>query len=129
MPSKNMLPKGKRRQTVKSDYRAARDATRDAEAQRKQAEEDALYGSAVATATDAGVAPQPEQIFSATNVDRNTRLDQFVTAKLPELSRSRAQMMIEAGQVQIRSTGNATDPRNERAARMLQPGATDVERV
>ncbi len=118
-----MLPKGKRRQTVKADYRAARDATRDAEAQRKQAEEDALYGTA--SAAEPGTAQQ-EHSLRATGADRNMRLDQFVTAKLPDISRSRAQMMIEAGQVQIRST--AAEPRTERSAYKVQPGDTVVIR-
>ncbi|GAA3748402.1 RluA family pseudouridine synthase [Terriglobus aquaticus] len=119
MPSKNMLPKGKRRQTVKADYRAARDATREAEEQRKQAEEDALYGTAEGRSSTPETAANREHTFRTTNADRNTRLDQFVTAKLPDLSRSRAQLMIEAGQVQIRS-GNIERP--ERAAYKVQPG-------
>lgn len=126
MPSKNMLPKGKRRQTVKADYRAARDASRDAEAQQKQAEDDALYGTSADTSHPAGTNTVQERTFRATSVNHNTRLDQFITAKLPDLSRSRAQMMIEAGQIQVQSRD--TDARVERAAYKVQPGDTVVVR-
>ena len=44
MPSKNMLPKGKRRQTVRAEYRVARTAATEA-AEQERAKQDAdLFG-------------------------------------------------------------------------------------
>ena len=40
MPSQNMLPKGKRRQSVKQEYRAARTVAQEREAALREAGED-----------------------------------------------------------------------------------------
>ena len=65
MPSKNMLRKGKRRVSVKADYRSARDKVNDAAAQELQAAEAALYGQPVPAAApsvpDTAVPDKPQR--------------------------------------------------------------------
>ena len=65
MPSKNMLRKGKRRVSVKADYRNARDKGNDAAAQELQAAEAALYGQPVPAAApsvpDTAVPDKPQR--------------------------------------------------------------------
>lgn len=118
MPSKNMLPKGKRRQTVKADYREARDAANEAAARRKQAEEEALYGSGTAVP---GPATEAEHVIRVTPGDRNARLDQFLALHILDLSRSRAQLMIEAGQVTVKGS-NGKAATETRTAYKVQSG-------
>ena len=166
MPSKNMLPKGKRRQTVKADYRVARTAATEAAEKARAAELAAVFGQAeTATqgpAVSAGaetpstasaeqrkpkaskasarkssvslasappadkaalreaddldadedvVLPGPETVVSADGTHTRTltadiaarglRLDQYLARALPEISRARAQLLIEHGQVRV----------------------------
>ena len=56
MPSKNMLPKGKRRASVKKDYRVARDAANEVEQQRHREAERVLFEAAAAEAEAAAAA-------------------------------------------------------------------------
>ncbi len=56
MPSKNMLPKGKRRASVKKDYRVARDAANELEQQRHREAERVLFEAAAAEAEAAAAA-------------------------------------------------------------------------
>jgi 23S rRNA pseudouridine1911/1915/1917 synthase len=90
MPSKNMLHKGDRRQSVMAEYRATR-----------------------------GVEPKPEVAVPVLDLDEDTeledgvrsfiadtaaagmRLDAYLAQALPETSRARVQMLIEAGQVRV----------------------------
>ncbi len=53
MPSKNMLPKGKRRASVKKDYRAARDAANEVEQLRHREAERVLFEAAALEAENA----------------------------------------------------------------------------
>ena len=154
MPSKNMLPKGKRRQTVKADYRAQRDASRDQEAAELAATEAALYGEEApvakpvipntavpdkrgkgyqksgkrqqrevtvakelppsamdeddelilpleAVASPGGLA---KRTLAVTAEARGMRLDAYLAWALPEISRARAQLLIEHGQVRVNGT-------------------------
>src|SRR5580765_4270198 len=88
MPSKYMLPKGKRRQTVKHEYRATR-----------------------------GVEPSPPPVIPQLEVDDDAedqvhafiaapeaaglRLDQYLAQAIPDISRARVQLLIEHGQVRL----------------------------
>ena len=90
MPSKNMLRKGGRRQSVRAEYRATR-----------------------------GVEAEPEVVVPALDLDEDTeiedgvrsfvastaaagmRLDAYLAQAIPEISRARVQMLIEAGQVRV----------------------------
>ncbi len=88
MPSKNMLPKGQRRHTVKHEYRATR-----------------------------GVEPTAAPIIPVLEIDEDAedhihsftaapeaagmRLDQYLAQAIPDISRSRVQLLIEQGQVRV----------------------------
>jgi 23S rRNA pseudouridine1911/1915/1917 synthase len=90
MPSKNMLRKGGRRQSVRAEYRATR-----------------------------GVEAEPEVVVPVLDLDEETeiedgvrsfvastaavgmRLDAYLAQAIPEISRARVQMLIEAGQVRV----------------------------
>lgn len=88
MPSKNMLPKGQRRRTVKPEYRATR-----------------------------GVEPAPPPVIPVLEMDDDTedrihaftaapeaaglRLDQYLAQAIPDISRARVQLLIEHGQVRV----------------------------
>jgi 23S rRNA pseudouridine1911/1915/1917 synthase len=96
MPSKNMLPKGQRRRTVKPEYRATRgveEATPppvpviDFDDIQAELEED----------SDARIT----RTFIADPAAANLRLDQYLAQALPDISRARVQLLIEAGQVRV----------------------------
>ena len=90
MPSKNMLPKGHRRKSVRAEYRATR-----------------------------GVGAEPDVVVPVLDLDEDTeledgvrtfvadaaadgmRLDAYLAQAIPEISRARVQMLIEAGQVRV----------------------------
>lgn len=88
MPSKHMLPKGKRRQTVKPEYRATR-----------------------------GVEPPPPPIVPVLEIDDDAeervhaftaapeaaglRLDQYLAQAISDISRSRVQLLIDHGKVKV----------------------------
>lgn len=88
MPSKNMLPKGKRRHTVKPEYRATR-----------------------------GVEPAPAPVVPVLDLENETesslrsftvpaegaglRLDQYLAQAIADISRSRVQLLIDHGQVRV----------------------------
>ncbi|MGA1983870.1 MAG: RluA family pseudouridine synthase [Acidobacteriaceae bacterium] len=90
MPSKNMLPKGHRRQSVRAEYRA----TRGVEAEPEVAvpvldlDEDTELEDGVRT-------------FVADAAAAGKRLDAYLAQAIPEISRARVQMLIEAGQVRV----------------------------
>jgi len=90
MPSKNMLPKGPRRQSVRAEYRA----TRGVEAEPEVAvpvldlNEDTELEDGVRT-------------FVADPTAAGLRLDAYLAQAIPEISRARVQMLIEAGQVRV----------------------------
>lgn len=157
MPSKNMLPKGKRRQSVRGEYRAHRTQVQEQQAALREAGEDldanstqedphdqlidtadfaadvlpgerswiittGANGSKVAEETQSEprypapkpiVAPvhievledlEPEdgiRSFTAEAAAQNMRLDAYVAKALPDISRARVQMLIEAGQIKV----------------------------
>ncbi len=120
MPSKNMIRKGKRRQSVRAEYRAARDAAREA----------ALVPEPDPTQIPEPVpAPEPEPVhapvipvldlddededgirrFTADPAASGMRLDLYLAQALPDISRARVQLLIDSGQVRI--DGSPAKPR------------------
>jgi len=91
MPSKNMLPKGKRRVTVKPQYRAQRGA----EPPPPPLE---VPFAEIEDAED-GV-----RSFTADKSAAGMRLDAYLAKAIPDISRARVQMLIEGGQVQVNDT-------------------------
>lgn len=126
-----MLPKGKRRQSVRAQYRAARDAANEPTsltseeppdiasqqtaaqpppdaAPRSQPQATARTPEPVAAApSEARITILPEstgpgwQQFRATAETAGMRLDAFLTHAIADISRARAQLLIGAGQVQV----------------------------
>jgi 23S rRNA pseudouridine1911/1915/1917 synthase len=90
MPSKNMLPKGHRRQSVRAEYRATRgvEAEPGATVPVLDLEED--------TEMEDGV-----RSFVADAAADGMRLDAYLAQAIPEISRARVQLLIEAGQVRV----------------------------
>ncbi len=109
MPSKNMIRKGKRRQTVKPAYREHREAQREVE---KAALQAAQPGSEPASKAPAELI-SPEELSFDEEAGLRTlavpaaaagkRLDAFLAKALPEISRARVQLLIENGQVRLNS--------------------------
>jgi len=91
MPSKNMLPKGQRRRTVRPEYVATRGVDEAAPPPVPLIEFDELEEDA-----DAAI-----RTFTADPAAANLRLDQYLAQALPDISRARVQLLIEAGQVRI----------------------------
>lgn len=119
MPSKNMIRKGKRRQTVKHDYRTHRDAVREAATASAAAAEAVAFGIVAAGAPDGAAVPQRVageaaiplledleaedgiRSFAADAAAKGRRLDAYLAKALPEISRARVQLLIEKGQVRV----------------------------
>jgi 23S rRNA pseudouridine1911/1915/1917 synthase len=101
MPSKNMLPKGQRRRTVRPEYVATRGVDEAAPLPVPIAEFDELEEDA-----DAAI-----RTFTADPAAANLRLDQYLAQALPDISRARVQLLIEAGQVRI--DGNPAKPKQK----------------
>jgi len=91
MPSKNMLPKGQRRRTVKPEYRATRGVEETLTPPVPVIDFDDLEEDA-----GAGI-----RTFTANPAAANLRLDQYLAQALPDISRARVQLLIEAGQVRV----------------------------
>jgi 23S rRNA pseudouridine1911/1915/1917 synthase len=105
MPSKNMLPKGQRRRTVKPEYRATRGVEETLPPpvpviDFDELEEDTDVASATSTRT-----------FIADPAAANLRLDQYLAQALPDISRARVQLLIEAGQVRV--DGHTAKPKQK----------------
>ena len=105
MPSKNMLPKGRRRQSVGAAYRAKRGADPEPEA------------AVSAIDPDPGAGAGGVRRFTAGSDAAGLRLDAYLAQTLKELSRARVQFLIEAGQVRV---GGATP----KASHRLRGGET-----
>ena len=106
MPSKNMLPKGARRHTVKHEYRATRGVeptpapsipVLDFVEDPADLTEEALTGTLQA---DHPPHP-PTRTFLAPPEAANLRLDQYLAQAIPDISRARVQLLIDAGQVTV----------------------------
>ncbi|WP_433984110.1 S4 domain-containing protein [Tunturiibacter empetritectus] len=100
MPSKNMLPKGQRRRTVKPEYRASRGVEETAPPPVPVLEFDEVEEDADAVRT-----------FLADPAAANLRLDLYLAQALPDISRARVQLLIEAGQVRV--DGNPAKPKQK----------------
>ncbi len=120
MPSKNMLRKGKRRQTVKPAYRAHRDALQAAQHDAHSApaveSDEALVQTAMpegeVALPNAGAAlaiPVLDELeaedgvrsFPADAAAKGKRLDAYLAKALPDISRARVQLLIDHRQVQV----------------------------
>jgi 23S rRNA pseudouridine1911/1915/1917 synthase len=95
MPSKHMLPKGQRRRTVKPEYRATRGVEEPTPPPVPVIDFDELEED-----TDATNATSI-RTFIADPAAANLRLDQYLAQALPDISRARVQLLIEAGQVRV----------------------------
>lgn len=90
MPSRNMLPKGKRRQTVKPLYRAQRGVEPAPEPEVPVVENFAEIE------VEEGV-----RAFTADAAARGRRLDAYLARAVPDVSRARVQLLIANGQVRV----------------------------
>jgi len=89
MPSKNMLPKGQRHHTVRPQYVATRGVEPEMPAVVPVLEfEDDADDATVRT-------------FLADPAAAGLRLDQYLAQALPDISRARVQLLIDAGQVRV----------------------------
>jgi 23S rRNA pseudouridine1911/1915/1917 synthase len=90
MPSKNMLPKGARRRSVRAEYRATRgvEDTEPVPVPMLDLEEDTELEDGVRT-------------FVADAAAAGMRLDAYLAHAIPEISRARVQLLIEASQVRV----------------------------
>src|SRR5580698_3223912 len=105
MPSKNMLPKGQRRRTVKPEYRA----TRGVEPELPPPVPVIDFGELEEDTDPNGTASI--RTFAADPSAANLRLDQYLAQALPDISRARVQLLIEAGQVRV--DGNPAKPKQK----------------
>ncbi len=90
MPSKNMLPKGQRRRTVKHEYRATRGV-----------DEPTPPPIPVLDVDFDDDAEDHIHTFTADPAAANLRLDQYLAQAIPDISRARVQLLIENGQVRV----------------------------
>jgi 23S rRNA pseudouridine1911/1915/1917 synthase len=91
MPSKNMLPKGQRRRTVRPEYVATRGVEETLPPPVPVIDFDELEED-----SDTSL-----RTFTADPAAANLRLDQYLAQALPDISRARVQLLIEAGQVRL----------------------------
>src|SRR5580704_3522769 len=91
MPSKNMLPKGQRRRTVRPEYVATRGVDEPTPLPVPIIEFDELEEDADAAIRTSTAAPAAA----------NLRLDQYLAQALPDISRARVQLLIDASQVRV----------------------------
>jgi 23S rRNA pseudouridine1911/1915/1917 synthase len=86
-----MLPKGQRRRTVKPEYRATRGVEETPPPPVPVIDFDEIEEDA-----DTSI-----RTFTADPAAANLRLDQYLAQALPDISRARVQLLIEAGQVRV----------------------------
>jgi 23S rRNA pseudouridine1911/1915/1917 synthase len=98
MPSKNMLPKGQRRRTVRPEYVATRGV--------EEAVPPPVPVLEIEDDAEDGI-----RNFTADPAAANLRLDQYLAQALPDISRARVQLLIEAGQVRV--DGNTAKPKQK----------------
>ncbi len=92
MPSKNMLPKGQRHHSVRAEYRATRGA--------EDAPEIVVPVLDFEDEDDSHV-EDGVRSFTADPAAAGLRLDQYLAQAIPDISRARVQLLIEAGQVRV----------------------------
>jgi len=98
MPSKNMLPKGQRRRSVKAEYRATRGV--------EETAPPPVPVLDIEDETEDGV-----RSFTADATAAGLRLDQYLAQAIPDISRARVQMLIENGQVRV--DGQTAKPKHK----------------
>jgi 23S rRNA pseudouridine1911/1915/1917 synthase len=91
MPSKHMLPKGQRRRTVRPEYVATRGVEETLPPPVPVIDFDDLEEDASTSI----------RTFTSDPAAANLRLDQYLAQALPDISRARVQLLIEAGQVRV----------------------------
>jgi len=96
-----MLPKGQRRRTVRPEYVATRGIDEPTPLPVPTVEFDELEEDA-----DQGI-----RTFLADPAAANLRLDQYLAQALPDISRARVQLLIEAGQVRV--DGHPAKPKHK----------------
>ena len=115
MPSKNMLPKGQRRRTVRPEYRATRGAEPaiapiiplfDFELDEAESEAESVAHSDARTPTG-----PITRTFLAAPEAAGLRLDQYLAQAIPDISRARVQLLIDAGQVHL--DGHPAKPKHK----------------
>jgi 23S rRNA pseudouridine1911/1915/1917 synthase len=102
MPSKNMLPKGQRRRTVRPEYVA----TRGVDEAAPPPPIPVVEFDEVEDDSDTAI-----RTFTADPAAANLRLDQYLAQALPDISRARVQLLIEAGQVRV--DGHPAKPKHK----------------
>jgi 23S rRNA pseudouridine1911/1915/1917 synthase len=102
MPSKNMLPKGQRRRTVRPEYFA----TRGVDEAAPPPPVPVVEFDEVEDDSDTAI-----RTFTADPAAANLRLDQYLAQALPDISRARVQLLIEAGQVRV--DGHPAKPKHK----------------
>ncbi len=96
-----MLPKGQRRRTVKPEYRATRGT-----------EEASPLPIPVIDFEDLEESSDDNmRTFAADPAAANLRLDQYLAQAIPDISRARVQLLIEAGQVRV--DGHTAKPKQK----------------
>jgi 23S rRNA pseudouridine1911/1915/1917 synthase len=96
MPSKNMLPKGQRRRTVRPDYVATRGVEETAPIPVPVIDFDTDADPDADASNET-----PIRTFLADPAAANLRLDLYLAQALPDISRARVQLLIESGQVRV----------------------------
>jgi 23S rRNA pseudouridine1911/1915/1917 synthase len=95
-----MLPKGKRRHSVRAQYRAARDADTAAESEPSPLAEPIAAAEGTAPARARGTA-EGTRTYIASASAAGMRLDAFLAQSIPDISRARAQLLIDSSQVRV----------------------------
>jgi len=94
MPSKNMLPKGQRHRSVRAEYRAQRGVEPEPEVVVPVLDLD--DDGDTQFDAEAGV-----RSFAAAAAAAGMRVDAYLAQALPDISRARVQLLIDAGQVRV----------------------------
>ena len=89
VPSKNMIPKGQRHHTVRPEYVATRGV------------EPVFAPPVPVLELEEDADPDGTLAFTADAAAANLRVDQYLAQALPDISRARVQLLIEAGQVRV----------------------------
>jgi 23S rRNA pseudouridine1911/1915/1917 synthase len=100
MPSKNMLPKGHRRRSVRAEYRATRGVEAEPEAPAPVLD--------LHLDTEHDTEPAGCVRMIATGAAAGMRLDAYLAQAIPDISRTRVQLLIDAGQVRVNGAAART---------------------
>jgi 23S rRNA pseudouridine1911/1915/1917 synthase len=98
-----MLPKGQRHRSVRAEYRATRGV--------EEAVPPPIPVLELEDDVDEQDGGQQLRSFTADPAAANLRLDQYLAQAIPDISRARVQLLIEAGQVRV--NGNTAKPKQK----------------